>query len=64
LYDGDHVQNMDDMAKVGHVRRKLTNNQARQVSESSESDAAMALRFGVSQRAIWNIRHGITYRHR
>lgn len=63
LYDGDHKQNMDDMARVGHVRRKLTAAQVGEIRAGGMSQAALAAKFGVSQRAVFNVVAGVTYRY-
>ena len=60
---GTHKENMDDMARVGHVNRKLTDDQASLVRASSESVSELARRFGVDPVVIVNIRSGKTYRY-
>lgn len=63
LYVGTHKENMDDMARVGHVRRKLTNEQARLVRSDTRAHRAIAAEYGVSQKTIQNIKEGVTYRY-
>lgn len=62
LYLGTHVENMDDVAKVGHPKRKLSSEQVAE-ARAPGSGKAVARRLGVSEKAIWNIRQGVTYRH-
>jgi hypothetical protein len=60
---GTHKENMDDVCKVGHPRRKLSDDDILEIRKSTEPLRARARRFGVSQKAIQNITRGITYRH-
>jgi hypothetical protein len=60
---GTHKENMDDVSKVGHPRRKLTSDQAAQIRSSVKPIRAIAREYGVSQRTIQQIVRGLTYRH-
>lgn len=60
---GSHVENMDDMARAGHPRRKLTDEQAAFIRASTEPRASLAARFGVHPDTISNVRAGVVYRH-
>ena len=60
---GTHIENMDDVAKVGHPRRKLTSTQAAEIRASAKPQRVLAREHGVSQRVIYHIKHGITYRY-
>lgn len=63
LYVGTHKQNMDDMARVGHPRRKLTEDNVREIRSSRDASTRLAARMGVTQRVVWMVRQGLTYRH-
>ena len=60
---GSHVENMDDVAKVGHPRRKLTDEQVEFIRGSAERRDVLATRFGVHPDTITNVRKGLVYRH-
>lgn len=62
VYAGTHQQNMDDtVRRARHSRRHFTNRQAAAIRASSESQRALAAKYGVTQRTIWMIKHGHTY---
>ena len=63
LYLGTHKQNMDDVCRVGHPRRKLTGDHVRMIRNSKASTRSLARDLGVSQRVVQHIRRGITYRY-
>lgn len=63
LYLGTHKQNMDDLARAGHPKRKLTYEAATAILNSTKTLIQLAKEFGVSQKAIWDIRKGLTYRY-
>ena len=66
LYAGTHQDNMDDVARSGHPRRKLSRFEVleiRRLLSLGASQRTIAERFGVSQRAVWNISCGRTYRY-
>lgn len=60
---GSHQDNMDDMARVGHPRRKLTDEQVRMVRSSPKPSRALARELEVSQVVIQNVRRKRTYRY-
>lgn len=60
---GTHGDNMQDVADTQtHSRRKLTQEQAREIRTSTESSAALERRYAVTGVVISNIRKGATYR--
>jgi hypothetical protein len=64
LYEGGHMENMDDMARgCYHSKRKLTNEQARAIRESPLPQRTLAAVYGVTQAAISLVKRGITYRY-
>jgi hypothetical protein len=79
LYEGDIDSNAADKVSRGrqstgdkakrrqrgeqHYAHKLNEIQVNQIRNSSEPASLMALRFGVSKRAIFMIRHGRTWKH-
>lgn len=63
LYLGDHVKNMDDMAKAGHPRRKLSDADVRRIRSSRLPQRQLAACLGVSQRSISNVQKFVTYRY-
>lgn len=64
LYLGDHVQNMDDVARGKyHPGRKLESADVQAIRDSTDTQRELAERFGVSQRAVWGALHGRTYRY-
>lgn len=64
LYAGTHKQNMDDVARGGrHPNRKLTEAQVAEIKSSGEPQRVLAKRFGVNQKAIWQVRKGLARRH-
>lgn len=63
LYLGTHKQNMDDMARAGHPNRRLTNEDAEMIRQSTDTQVSLAKRFGLHPRSIANIKRGITYRY-
>lgn len=63
LCAGTHHANMQDLSdSQSHPQRKLTQLQAREIRESSDSQRALAARYGVTQVVISNIKAGKTYR--
>jgi len=60
---GSHIENMDDMARAGHPRRKLTDEQVEFIRASAEPRAELAARFGVHPDTVSNVRAGVVYRH-
>ena len=46
-----------------NVGSKLTEDRVREILGSGESDIVLAERFGVSDTAIWSVRHGRTWRY-
>lgn len=64
---GTHAENMDDMARrCRHSRRrKLTIEQVDELKRlgGSVPQRVLARRFGVTQRAVWSILHGLSRRH-
>jgi class 3 adenylate cyclase len=42
--------------------RKLSDDEARLIRESTESIRALARRLGVSHHSVWRVRIGITYK--
>lgn len=60
---GSHIENMDDVSRAGHPRRKLSNEDAVFVRLSGLPIRQLARRFGVSQRLIQGVVRGLTYRH-
>lgn len=62
LYLGDHKQNMADMARVGHPRRKLTASQVRMIRTSALPQRTLAQQLGVNQATIANVRNRKVYR--
>jgi hypothetical protein len=42
---------------------KLTDEAVREIRKSQQTQRALAARYGVDQRAIWQIRNGHTWRH-
>ncbi len=63
LKRGTHANNMQDVSDAqSHPKRKLTQEQAREIRQSSDSQRTLADRFGVDQAAIGNIKSGRTYR--
>lgn len=63
LYEGTHLDNMADLSAVGHPRRKLSEDDARMVMEDAGTYRDIARRFGISQRAVYNIKTRKTYRY-
>mgnify|MGYP006921329820 CR=1 FL=1 len=65
LYAGTHKQNMDDMARAGHPRRKLSDEQVADIRArvETETQASLARKHGVSQGVIYLLMKGKTYRH-
>lgn len=60
---GSHIENMDDVSRAGHPRRKLSNEDAVFIRLSGLPIRQLARRFGVSQRLIHGVVRGLTYRH-
>ena len=74
LYKGTDLDNRKDMLARGReiVLRgekigtsKLTEDLVREIKErlSYRNDGILAREFGVSDSLIWNIRHGISWKH-
>lgn len=74
LFVGTHADNMADRQQKGRSRgggahgaaqhlAKLTDDQVREIRESTESQTALAKRYGVSQGTISNIVLRKTWRH-
>lgn len=60
---GSHKDNMQDVADGQyHPRRKLTQEQAREIRESKDPTRTLARQYNVSQKAVQNLRRGLTYR--
>jgi hypothetical protein len=63
LYSGSHQENMDDVSRSrNHPKRRLTQAEAEEIRASDEAQRTLAKRYGVSQKAVWMVKHGITYR--
>ena len=62
LYLGTHSDNMDDVARVGHPRRKLTEAAVRHIRSCASTQSALAARYGVDQAVISSVRRRRTYR--
>lgn len=65
LFLGTHADNMADMAEKGRAAKptaKLTADQADEIRDSAKSYRALAAEYGVSESAIYKIRHNITWR--
>ena len=61
---GTHQQNMDDLARAGtRTDRKLTAEQVRTAIEDTRSVTVVAQALGVSRKAVYSIRRGLTYRY-
>ena len=60
---GTHRDNMDDMSRAGHPNRKLSAEEVVQARTLPGSQAHVGRLLGVSQKTIWQIRHGVNYRH-
>jgi hypothetical protein len=64
---GTHKENMDDIARGKyHGRRKLSSAAARLVKRAlllRIDQRKIAAYVGVTQRAVWSIGKGLTYRH-
>jgi hypothetical protein len=67
LFAGSHRANMDDLArKCRHPRRTLTTADVlviRELLARRVPQRDIAARFGLSQRSVHNIVHGLTYRY-
>lgn len=70
LYAGTPLENSRDAVARGQSPRgerqhmaKLTEDAVRHIRSSSESEKALALKFGVSDAAIYMVRAGKTWRH-
>ena len=73
LFPGSQAANMQDAFDKGRVRvpslngeddpkSKLTAVQVREILASTDSNPAIAKRFGVSKSAIWSIKNGLTWK--
>ena len=66
---GTHSQNVEDRVARGQSaageqngRSKLTAEQAREIFLSGEKTEDLAKRFGISRRAVWQIKNRITWK--
>ena len=70
LYQGDHVQNMRDMAERGrmagerHPASKITAEEAAVIRSSKERSRVLADRYGLSMSHIAHIRKGNFWKER
>lgn len=61
---GDQASNMDDVSRGKyHPKRKLTSEEVREIRGSGDPQRVLAIRYNVTQRAIWMVMQGRTYRH-
>ena len=61
LYLGDHQANSDDKVSAERHRRKLTDEQVKEIWKSDEEHTQLAKRMGVCITAIFKVRAGMTY---
>lgn len=59
---GSHQDNMDDIGRVGHPSRGVTRAEAEKIRASAEPQRNLAKKYGISQRAVFNIKSGKTYK--
>lgn len=62
LYAGTHMDNMADVAAVGHPRRKLSDDAVRAIRESTLGHRELGAKYGVSAHSVFNVKKRITYR--
>ena len=64
LYAGTHAQNMDDVSRgKSHPKRKLSSEEVHAIRSSRAPQREIAVQHGVTQRVVWAIIRGPTYRH-
>ncbi len=72
LFLGTHKDNMADCVKKGrrldnkgskHSCSKLTDEDVKEILESNESNKMLAKRYGVNDRTISSLRHGVHWKH-
>lgn len=71
LFVGTHAENMADMVAKGrsarglgerHARAKLTKDDVREIRSSDKSDRALAKKYGVCGRTIWQVKKRISWK--
>lgn len=65
LFLGTHAENMADMARKGRAAKpsaRMTADTAAEVRRSPETQRTLAIRYGVTESAIYKIKRGITWR--
>jgi hypothetical protein len=63
LSPGTHLDNMEDSARKGRQRKKLTDELVREIRASTESARAIARRLGLTHEAVGKVRRGKSWRH-
>jgi hypothetical protein len=64
LFIGSHADNNKDMAKKGrHGRRKITNDQVREIRASSLTQKELGRKYGLDQTTISDIKLGYTFKY-
>ncbi len=70
LFLGSHNENMRDAVLKGRTSRgadrplaKLTENQVREIRSSTETQRALAIRYGICQQHISDVKSGRKWRH-
>jgi hypothetical protein len=60
----DMLKLLDDAHRYRHeeARRKLTDEQVREIRSSSITGTALASRYGVTKTTIYKIKNGVSYR--